>query len=52
MFSEHVLGAVLAAVLGLPCGAWALRCHAQASLVVAHGLSCPGMWDLSFLNKD
>ena len=41
IFSEHVLGAVLGAVLGLPRGAWALQCHAQASLVVAHGLSYP-----------
>ena len=41
IFSEHVLGAVL----GLPCGAWALQFYARASLVVAHGLwhmpSCP-----------
>ena len=45
------------AVLGLHCGMQASLCRTQApehagSIVVAHRLSCPSMWDLSSPTRD
>ena len=40
------------AALSLNCGSQVLCCGAQASLVVEHGLSCHGVWDLDSQTSD